>query len=136
MIVLDASVALKWFIDEEGSESARRILLDLQESPTEFIVPELFFIEMLSVLSRYGLTVKQLAGHMESLESLGIQRISLGQELMLKACEIISETKISAYDAVYAATAFLCKGIWITADKTAHLKISKFKISKILENIA
>jgi len=59
MIVLDASVALKWFIDEEGSESARKILLDLQESPSEFIIPELFFIEMLSVLSRCGLTAKQ-----------------------------------------------------------------------------
>ena len=50
MIVLDASVALKWFVDDEPLvEEARRVLDDIEAQPATYIVPDLFMNEVLEL---------------------------------------------------------------------------------------
>lgn len=132
MIVPDASVAAKWFIDEPGSEAARRVLLELQERPSDFAVPELFFVEMLSVLSRTGASSDELKTYLAALEELGMHRVGQGRELLQRAAEVVRAFGLSAYDAVYAATADLLGGTWVTADEKAHRKISSLNRSRVL----
>lgn len=132
MIVLDASVAIKWFVDESDSGKAREILYQLRDDPKGFLVPELFFVEMLSVLSRLIASLPLLEELMSSLEQLGLARIAHGHEILMKACEFTRTYSLSAYDALYGATADLTNATWVTADKQAHEKIEHLGISRLL----
>jgi predicted nucleic acid-binding protein len=133
IIVIDASVAAKWFVDEPDSEAARSVLLDLRDNPRQYAVPELFFVEMLSVLSRMAESEEQLKELLGILEDLGFARLSLGHEALQKAAELAFSWGLSAYDAVYASTASLLGGQWLTADTRAHEKIASLGISRPLQ---
>ena len=50
--ILDASVAVKWFVAEEHVDKAFEILEDILNDPTKYAVPELFFFELNHVICR------------------------------------------------------------------------------------
>ena len=52
MWVIDASVAVRWFLEDEKNVYADKVLARLVEEPTRFGVPELFCFEVYSVLCR------------------------------------------------------------------------------------
>lgn len=56
MIVVDASVALKWFIEEEGSDRAELLL----DGNTELVAPELIVAEVCNAAWR-GLRIGSLS---------------------------------------------------------------------------
>lgn len=104
----------------------------LMKSPHLFFVPELFFVEMFSLFCRVFKNVEQVQTATTSLEQLGIQRIGTGSDILTKAGVLAINHGLSGYDAIYAATAELCKGIWITADNKAHEKIASLGMSELL----
>ena len=131
--VIDASIAVKWFLaSDPHRDSALAIFEGVRQHPEKFAVPELFYAEMLSVLCRLVSKDSDIKAHFEALEQLGIERIGQGHSVMRRAIEIAAGYKLTGYDAIYAATADLCGGIWITADLKAHRKIASLKISKLL----
>ncbi len=132
IVVIDASVAAKWFVDEPGSDAARSVLVELRDGPSWFSVPELFFVEMLSVLSRMCESQEELKRLLGLLEDLGFARLALGHEMLARAAELTCSWGLSAYDSVYAATADLLGGMWLTADARAHEKIASLGISRLL----
>jgi predicted nucleic acid-binding protein len=132
MIVLDASVAAKWFILERDSDKAKRVLDAVQESPDTFAVPELFFVEMLNVLARTDPSTERVRQYMSDLEELGLTRLAHGHDLVSAAAALACDRGLSGYDAIYAATAQMLKGTWLTADDKAHRKIAPLRISKLL----
>jgi len=132
IMVIDASVAAKWFVDEPDSDLARSVLLDLRDGPGRYAVPELFFVEMLSVLSKMAESEAQLKDLLGILEDLGFARLALGHETLQRAAELAYTRGLSAYDAVYASTASLLGGQWLTADTRAHEKIASLGISRPL----
>ena len=75
--VPDASVAVKWFIEEEDSRSARRLRELFQQGTIDLDAPSLLTYEVASALrfrpvARF--TPRQLRGVTESLEGLQITR--------------------------------------------------------------
>lgn len=132
ILVIDASVAAKWFVDEPDADAARSVLLDLRDRPDWFSVPELFFVEMLSVLSKMTESEEQLKKLLGILEDLGLARLGLGHETLARAAELAYSWGLSACDAVYAATADMLGGLWLTADARAHEKIASLGISRLL----
>ncbi len=132
ILVIDASVAAKWFTDEPFSEEARSILLILRDEPERFAVPELFFVEMLSVLSRIAGSGEQLKELLVILEELGLARLGLGHEILQRAAELTHSFALTACDAIHAATAELLGGRWLTADARAHARIESLGISSLL----
>ena len=50
--VLDASVALRWLLEEEVHSNADMVLEKIVYDPDSFAVPELFAFEVFSVLHR------------------------------------------------------------------------------------
>ena len=130
--MIDASVAAKWFVDEPLSHEARSVLLALRDHPDRFAVPELFFVEMLSVLSRITESEQQLKDLLSTLEELGLARLALGHETLQRAAELAFSWGLTAYDAVYAATADLLGGQWLTADSRAHARVGSIGISVLL----
>lgn len=135
--IIDASVAIKWFVPSE-KESARAlsILKEIERNPKLFAVPELFFNEMLSVFCKLTNNELDIKGYLRDLQDLGFYRIGNGYELLTTAVEIAVQFKLSGYDAIYAACAKLMKGIWITADNKTHSRIASLKISESLKFVS
>lgn len=133
LMVIDASIAIKWFItEEEKRDEALAILDTIQSSPHLFFVPELFFNEMLAVFCRLLKDPATITRYLYILENLGFQRIGNGNELLRAAAHLAVKHNLTGYDAVYAASAKLIGGSWITADARAHKRIMSLKISSIL----
>lgn len=122
LVILDASVAIKFFVDEDiGAEAATHVLAQIKNQPRHFAVPEIFFCEMLSVLCRLTHDGRKVNEYMEALQDLGLERIGHGRELLRRAATLSCQYRIRGYDAIYLATAELCQGVWLTADhKAAH----------------
>lgn len=131
-LVLDASVAIKWFVEgETGRAEALELLDRIRDDPGPFVVPELFFNEMLAVLARLsGGDGAALRGHLEALQDLGMERVGNGRELIARAAAIASRYRLSGYDSIYAACADLMRGCWLTADLRAHRRIQRLKVSQ------
>ena len=132
--VLDASVAIKWFVEgETGRSEAIDVLDRIRDDPSAFVVPELFFNEMLAVLARLvGSDGAALRGHLEALQDLGMERVGNGRELIARASDIASRYRLSGYDSIYAACADLTGGCWLTADLRAHRRIQNLRISRVV----
>lgn len=134
LTIIDTSVAVKWFVtgDEPGRSEALAVLENLCAEPNRYIVPELFFNEMLAVFCRLLRDASKIKEYMHILEQLGIERVGNGAQLLDKAAEIAKEYNISGYDAIFAATASLLKGVWLTADKAAAKKLKNTDFVKLL----
>lgn len=133
MKIVDASVALKWFVNEPvGQEAADNLLRELESDPRLFAVPDLFFAEMLHIFGRIFKDVVKVKESLTILENLGFERIGLGHELLQLAAEISQKYKVSGYDAVYVASAQLLSGQWYTFDQQAHRRLAGLNVSKVL----
>jgi predicted nucleic acid-binding protein len=118
--VLDASVALKWFIAEPGHETAEEVLHSLLIQPELFAIPELFPFEVFAVLGRLHPQPAEAFrdGVIPILDS-GILRQPMTEQLASDA-EEYRQLGLSAYDACYAALAYEIGGAWLTFDEQAH----------------
>jgi len=99
----------------------------------EFAVPELFFNEMLAVLTRLaGGDAAAVRTYLDALQDLGFERIGNGRELLACAADLACAHGLTGYDALYVATAKLTGGCWLTADGRAHRKIRHLRVSKLV----
>jgi predicted nucleic acid-binding protein len=124
--VIDASVAAKWYFEEENLRNqADRVLAEIVKSPRSFFVPELFYIELAGVLVRrsgFDSPFSSLA--ISKLQSLGIPTVSQQGNLLKQAIRFACETKLSIYDSVYLALAVELKACWLTCDNKAAAKVA------------
>ena len=134
MIVLDASIAIKWLVvDEPGRDAALRVLAEIEKSPEQYAVPELFFNEVVAVLcQRTTADAQTIQGHVRAIEQLGLQRIGNGHEVLETAVTLARAWSVSGYDAIYLATAEHLHCAWLTADKQAAKKVRRPRLVKVL----
>jgi predicted nucleic acid-binding protein len=131
--IIDASIAVRWFIEEEAHAHADAVLEKVIDRPERFAVPELFAFEIFSVLRLLhpnGLEAFR-KGILPLLQG-GIFRQPMTEDLAVKANMFI-HLGLTGYDACYAALARDLKGLWLTFDAQAHSLIQKEKISYLLE---
>jgi predicted nucleic acid-binding protein len=131
--IIDASIAVRWFIEEEAHAHADAVLEKVIDRPERFAVPELFAFEIFSVLRLLhpnGLEAFR-KGILPLLQG-GIFRQPMTEDLAVKANTFI-HLGLTGYDACYAALARDLKGLWLTFDAQAHSLIQKEKISYLLE---
>ena len=134
MIVVDASVAIKWFIrDEPLVAEAEQVLGEIERNPEPYAVPELFMNELLAVLCRLPASrPSQVQQALTLVEALGMTRVGNGHELLSLAADFAAQWRLSGYDAVYVALAALSDGVWLTADDHAARRISKSSLVQVL----
>lgn len=134
MTVLDVSVAVKWFVDGEPLTSeARSVLHEIANDPRPYVVPELFMNELLAVLARLpGATTDRVAEALALVETLGLQRVANGHELLDETVRVAIEWGLSGYDAVYVTLAKLVNGCWLTADRRAADRVRKRQLVRVL----
>jgi predicted nucleic acid-binding protein len=127
--VIDASVAVKWFILEETHPAAEEVLTALISRPQSFAVPELFAFEVFSVLHRLHPQPRLVfeKGVLPLLQG-GLLRMPMTKTLATLAHRFI-QLGLTGYDACYAALARDLSGLWLTYDQQAHKAIKKEKLS-------
>lgn len=130
--IIDTSLAIKWFAEEEGREEALEILAELLEAPQLFAVPELFYFELLHVFYRLfsdaSLEQKEL---LDAVLGFGMTRFSITTDLANEVKKFIS-MGLSGYDAAYVALARVTRGVWLTCDKKAHQKVAHLGLSQLV----
>lgn len=116
MLVVDASVAVKWFLDEPGDREARALV----EGSEALIAPELIVAEVLNAIwkrllagdadvrqgSLVAAALPKLLAHIRSLAPLAAQ-----------ALEIAAELRHPTYDCFYLALAQERRAKLVTADR-------------------
>src|SRR3990170_7206097 len=125
--VVDASVGIKLFVDEQFSEQAHALFSHLAaEPPAELYVPDLFYIECTNILLKYtrrfGRSPDASQADLADLNRLALKSTPTA-DLMEEALSLGSEKNLTAYDACYAVLAGQLDTPLITADKSLALAI-------------
>jgi predicted nucleic acid-binding protein len=120
MIVVDASVIVKWFIPEVDAVPAQALLA----SGNELIAPELARVEVASALVRKGLTEELARADVESTLRAWFRALSEGQIFLLPnaqdieaAATLALELRHPLPDCLYLAVAERLGVGLITADR-------------------
>jgi len=121
--VLDASVALRWFIEEERSVNADAVYHRLVSEPEAFAVPELFCYEVFAALFRVHPRAQETfeQGILPLLRS-GLLRYPMTDAVASRAVRFVA-AGLTGYDASYAALAEELDAVWLTFDSRAHARI-------------
>jgi predicted nucleic acid-binding protein len=122
-VVVDASVAVKWSLDEPYSPEARRLL-----APEWVLVaPDLLFAEVGSALwkriRRGELTVDEARAVLIGLDRMALE-VHPGRPLAAAAVEIASRLGRTVYDALYLALAVARRCRVVTADRRFYGAVS------------
>jgi predicted nucleic acid-binding protein len=132
--VIDASVAVRWFLEEEAHPNADEVLRSVIDEPGRFAVPELFSFEVFSVLVRlHPKGAEAFNKGIIPLLQAGIFRQPMTERLASMAGRFV-ELGLTGYDACYAALARDLNGTWLTFDDKAHRSIRKEGLSSLLTN--
>ncbi len=129
--VVDASVAVRWFLKDESHPNADVVLHSLIDRPESFAVPELFGFEVYAVLCRlhpfaHNVFIKGMIPILNS----GVFRQPMTENLAEQ--RPFCKKSPTGYDACYAALAKDMKGIWLTFDQKVHKHLARDRLSHVL----
>ncbi|MCV3214210.1 type II toxin-antitoxin system VapC family toxin [Plectonema radiosum NIES-515] len=121
--VLDASIAIKWFVPEVYSDAARLLLA----SDHTFLIPDFFYPEVGNVLwkrvRRGEDTADNARQTLTDLNAISLE-VYLSQPLMPLALDIALETDRAVYDSLYLALAITQRCQMVTADEKFYNALS------------
>jgi predicted nucleic acid-binding protein len=123
VMVVDASVAAKWFLSKEGetlTDEALELFRRCARGEIRFVVPDLFWAEMANIFwkaTRQGRCTKTSAE--TALVSLQQNKLTTIPSLTLlkSAFSIATTSNRSVYDSLYVALAVLLNIYLVTADE-------------------
>jgi predicted nucleic acid-binding protein len=122
-IVLDASIAAKWFLPANGEtlvEEANALLDQYVKGEVWLIVPDLFWPEIGNILwkaaCRNRCTKESAEKAISSLATRKLPTIS-SEQLLPEALAIATAFDRTVYDSVYVALAITAKSQLVTADE-------------------
>lgn len=118
--VIDASIGIKLFLQEDGSQDVRGLFeRSILHSDECLFVPDLFFIECANILwkkvQRGEISPSFAADSLADLADLSIPSTPTS-DLMNQALEIACAFNVTAYDACYIALAAVIGIPLLTAD--------------------
>lgn len=136
VFVLDASVAVKWYVPEEGRERALRLRQDYMDEKIDLIAPNLIFYEVGNAVRFHpGATAREVGEAVRGLRGMQVAVQNMTDTVVDSATEIAFTENITFYDAVYLAIAENVGVKFVTADKKLYEQIKKRKnLISLLEN--
>ena len=109
-VVVDASFAFKWIVDEVYSHEARAMLSQWRSADTLIMAPSLFFYEIANALYRRvrrgEFTLREATLRFRELQRVGVQISPLAEDAHIQAMELAHRFGLpAAYDAHYLVLA-------------------------------
>ena len=120
LIVPDASVVIKWLVDEEPEETkrSREILYRFQKDKSLILCPSLILYEISNALAmKRKISDHDVYAMWKLFLEVDVPLFNPTSEFISKALEFARKYQVTVYDASYAVLAKEKKGIFITADK-------------------
>jgi len=116
-IIIDASMACNWQLDDEKNEAANQILEEARAC--RMLVPSIFWHEMRNIFissEKRGRTTKaEILQLLEELRALGIREQESSSDALILS--LAFQHNLSAYDAAYLALAIQTNAILATNDR-------------------
>lgn len=116
VLVVDASVVIKWFLPEVHGEAARRLLA----APHQYLAPDLLFPEVGNVIwkkiRRGELTPRDGQRLAADLATVAVEAVA-SRVLLSDAVALAVATGLTVYDATYLALAVRLDTVLVTADE-------------------
>jgi predicted nucleic acid-binding protein len=131
--VVDASVGIKLFVVEDGSDLASKLFAQLTaDPPAQFYVPDLFYVECTNILWKYvwrfDYPAENARQDVIDLRALALITVSTA-DLIEPALDLALKYEITAYDACYVALAERLALPLVTADATLARKLAGSSIT-------
>lgn len=133
-VVIDASVAFKWLVWEDGSEEA----LQLLEEINSFHAPDIFLMEMDAILSRkVRKREMKIADAIEKREQIRkLPYLLTGYDKIEEfTFRLSTEFAIALYDGCYLATAVDNEATLCTADRRLSNGLSTTPFAKYVKYV-
>jgi predicted nucleic acid-binding protein len=122
-VVVDASVAVKWYLEEDHADTARGLL----DGTYELIVPDLFFAEIGNVLwkrwRRGELDDDVITETLAALDRVPCETRS-ARPLLSRAMALAMSLQRTVYDSLYLALAIDTGARLVTADRRFHATVA------------
>ncbi len=131
--MVDASIALKWFLDEDGSDTARLLLDDnsglIFAAPNELLAPAILPIEVRYVLGKQFnkgvISFDMLVGSLGILRKIFGSFAPIDYDLIEQASTLSFRTfdantiqpTFGIYDCLYISLAMACDAELVTSDR-------------------
>ena len=127
-VVVDASVVVKWFVEEEYSKEALILRDSFVDGVTDLIAPSLLCFEVINALKHSGAFGEdELKEVLRALDDYQITFFDLDEGYGEKAIEIAMRKGIAIHDAAYVALALAEDATLYTADEKLLGKVKEFK---------
>jgi len=134
LLILDASVAVKWFTMEPLRDKALIIRDKYVNGKLDLEAPSLLYYEVANALRynpRFG--IEEVRSAVRALEDLAITIYDFKGELASRAVELAYRFGITVYDAAYVALAAIRNATLYTADKEVVMKVSSENVKHLSE---
>ena len=134
LLILDASVAVKWFTMEPLRDKALIIRNKYVNGELDLEAPSLLYYEVANALRynpRFG--IEEVRSAVRALEDLAITIYDFKGELASRAVELAYRFGITVYDAAYVALAAMRNATLYTADKEVVMKVSSENVKHLSE---
>ena len=134
LLILDASVAVKWFTMEPLRDKALIIRNKYVNGELDLEAPSLLYYEVANALRynpRFG--IEEVRSAVRALEDLAIIIYDFKGELASRAVELAYRFGITVYDAAYVALAAIRNATLYTADKEVVMKVSSENVKHLSE---
>jgi len=133
-LIIDASVAIKWFVREELHAEAKQLLAGGED----LHAPDLLVPELANVAWKKAL--RKEIGHRQAREIAaacleGIPILHASTELVERALEIALELAHPVCDGLYLACAEVVGGVVVTADARLEKACEGTKFAALLERL-
>jgi predicted nucleic acid-binding protein len=123
-LIVDASVAAKWFVPEEDSGKAVKLRNRHVEGELTLMAPDLIVYEVANALSHHpDISDEALRENVEALFMVDLDLVSPSTELMALTADSARRYAISVYDSSYLALAEFIATNLVTADKRLYDKV-------------
>ncbi len=137
--VIDAGIAVKWFLSELHSDNARQLLEQYQQQAIELTAPDLLIAEVTNVFwkraARNDLTAQEAADNLNDLLAINLPLVS-STALAPRALAIAQEHYRSVYDSLYLALALEQSCEFVTSDERLFNAIgSQYPNIKLLQHL-
>lgn len=119
--VLDASIAVKWFSEEEGTAGALEVRKSHIDGERILVAPDLILYEVANALRfKPGFDRDKVARAVEDLIDLQLDLIEPAKEILRMSSELAYRYGVTVYDSCYLAVGELTGIDVFTADKQLY----------------